>query len=776
MSLPGPTFEEWCKTNNPALLKQWNVSKNGCELPSNLKFKSNVPVWWVCEKNHEWKAAPSQRVAGRGCPYCSHRRLISGETDLESLNPQLASEWHPIKNGDFKPSEVSSKNDKKVWWLGKCGHEWEARINDRARGRGCPYCAGKRLLVGFNDVASQHPNLKEEWDYSKNEKDATDYVCGSKDRVWWKCKKGHEWQATIKDRVHGTGCPYCAGRKVLIGFNDMATTAPDKAVYWHPDKNLPLTPQLITQNSNTKYWWKCPDCGYEWKTTASSMGSSCPKCTSESRASFGEKAVAFYLSQITDVIENYKTPDLGRGELDIYLPHVSMAVEYDGRFWHKNKTSDEIKNEKCKKIGIELIRIREKGCPEIKGCICYNVEHNNNDSLSAAINEIVKKVCSKLSIEVCISADVVHDTSLILAKKYLSRKKGSLAMNYPELTKELHPTKNGTLNPETIPSHSNKKIWWLGKCGHEWCATIASRVRGNGCPYCINRYVLVGNNDLLTTNPEVAAEWHPTKNSDLKPTDITKGYHKKVWWLGKCGHECEAEVYSITCHNSRGCPYCSSNKDLPGYNDLKSKYPDVADEWHPAKNGSLKPNEILPKSNKKYWWLGKCGHEWDASASDRVSGSGCPFCSGKRVLVGFNDLESQYPDISAEWHPLRNQPLTANNVTSKSSKRVWWLGKCGHEWQSAVHDRTDRGNGCPYCGNKRILVGFNDLQSKYPEVAKDWDYELNPEKPSEILYGSQKIRYWVCSKCGYRWKSSVWYRTSEGYGCNNCNRMNLKKR
>ena len=157
------------------------------------------------------------------------------------------------KNGDLKPSDVTPKSEKMVWWLGKCGHEWQARISDRSRGRDCPYCAGKRLLVGFNDVASQRPELNEEWDYSKNAKAASEYVCGSHEKVWWKCKEGHEWQTAIKCRVRGTGCPYCAGRKVLVGFNDMATTAPDKARYWHPDKNLPVTSQQITQNSNIRY-------------------------------------------------------------------------------------------------------------------------------------------------------------------------------------------------------------------------------------------------------------------------------------------------------------------------------------------------------------------------------------------------------------------------------------------------------------------------------------------------------------------------------------------
>lgn len=114
MSLPHQTFEEWCRINNPLLLYQWNTTKNGRELPPDLRFKSNIQVWWICEKGHEWKATPADCVAGRGCPYCSHHRVIPGETDLGTMNPGLATEWHPDKNENLEPSDVTAKSEKMV--------------------------------------------------------------------------------------------------------------------------------------------------------------------------------------------------------------------------------------------------------------------------------------------------------------------------------------------------------------------------------------------------------------------------------------------------------------------------------------------------------------------------------------------------------------------------------------------------------------------------------------------------------------------------------------
>ena len=81
---------------------------------------------------------------------------------------------------------------------------------------------------------------------------------------------------------------------------------------------------------------------------------------------------------------------------------------------------------------------------------------------------------------------------------------------------------------------------------------------GTGCPICANKEVLVGYNDLATTNPDLASEWHPTMNGALRPTDITAGSEKKVWWYGDCGHEWQSIVY----HRNKGvgCPICSKEK------------------------------------------------------------------------------------------------------------------------------------------------------------------------------------------------------------------------
>ncbi len=88
------------------------------------------------------------------------------------------------------------------------------------------------------------------------------------------------------------------------------------------------------------------------------------------------------------------------------------------------------------------------------------------------------------------------------------------------------------------------------------------------------------------------------------------------------------------------------------------------------------------------------------------------------MLAGFNDLASRFPEIAAEWSE-KNYPLRPDEVTAFSNKKAWWKGKCGHEWYALISSRSD-GHGCPYCEDHKLLKGFNDFASQYPQLAKEW--------------------------------------------------------
>ena len=222
----------------------------------------------------------NSRSQGHGCPYCSGRYIIKGENDLQTVNPTLAKEWNYEKNNGLTPMDVMPNSDKKVWWECQNGHEWQAIIGNRSKGQGCPYCAGKKVLKGFNDLQTVNPILANEWNYEKNNGlTPVDVSPNSNKKVWWKCSKDHEWQALIYHRNKGVGCPYCSNKKVLLGYNDLVTTNPELAIEWHPTRNEPLSPTMVTSGSHKKVWWKCSK-GHEWQATIDNRnrGNRCPQC------------------------------------------------------------------------------------------------------------------------------------------------------------------------------------------------------------------------------------------------------------------------------------------------------------------------------------------------------------------------------------------------------------------------------------------------------------------------------------------------------------------
>ena len=185
---------------------------------------------------------------------------------LSAVHPELVAEWSE-KNLPLTPDSITFGSNKKVWWKGACSHEWETSVKARSNGEKCPICSGARVVSGINDLSTLKPELASEWS-EKNEIKPTEVSIGSHKKVLWKCNLGHEWTATVKSRtINKTGCPYCSHNKVLAGFNDLATVLPEVAVEWS-DRNG-KKPTEVTAFANSKAWWKCKTCGYEWNTLIS---------------------------------------------------------------------------------------------------------------------------------------------------------------------------------------------------------------------------------------------------------------------------------------------------------------------------------------------------------------------------------------------------------------------------------------------------------------------------------------------------------------------------
>jgi hypothetical protein len=377
-----------------------------------------------------------------------------------------------------------------------------------------------------------------------------------------------------------------------------------------------------------------------------------------------------------------------------------------------------------------------------------------------------------------------------------------LAVVAPELAAQFGAERNAGIDFATLSAGSPKKVWWVGPCGHEWESSPYNRLLGQGCPFCAGVRVLAGFNDLATLRPDLAAEWHPTKNGEVLPTAVSRSSGKKAWWIDSLGHEWETNISGRA--NGAGCPFCAGVRLLPGFNDLATKLPDLAAQWHPTRN-TITASAVAPKSNSKAWWICSNGHEWFAKILNRANGNGCPICKvprgdefaaekrrrraegkpvRKRVMdpdrvsqglvPGHNDMATTHPNLVAEFHPVKNAPLTPSTVVAGTGKKIWWQCPHGHEWETTGNSRASSGTGCPTCAGQRILVGYNDLATVRPDLATEWHPTRNNGRlPSEVTISNGKKAWWL-GDCGHEWEAVVSSRTGQGVGCPVCaNRRTL---
>ena len=170
-------------------------------------------------------------------------------------------------------------------------------------------------------------------------------------------------------------------------------------------------------------------------------------------------------------------------------------------------------------------------------------------------------------------------------------------------------------------------------------------------------------------------------------------------------HGCEVEP-SLARSDVADPPYCGDRKALKDCNDPRTTHPKIAREWNRERNGDLKPTDVIASSNKRVWWKCEEGHVWYGLVVNRArkgkADPGCPYCSGRKVLAGYNDLATTHPGIAAMWHPRMSKRLKPAGVQAVSRKLAWWRGECGHVYQMAVRDRVRAKPGyCPYCSGRK---------------------------------------------------------------------------
>jgi very-short-patch-repair endonuclease len=497
-------------------------------------------------------------------------------------------------------------------------------------------------------LSKDFPNIAKEWHPTKNNnlivqnKLMTPKTIKpfSHKKVWWKCSMGHEWQTVLYQRTKSkyiSRCPECI--KPVSEEVNLETKFPNIAKEWHPTKNAKLKPNQLSYGSKVKVWWKC-SMGHEWKTTLNSRtsrNSGCQKCSKRNQSSRSEIRI---LAELKTIFENVvHRSKINNIEVDIFIKDINFAIEYDGSFFHKDKIlSDRKKNLNLNSMGIKVLRVRHLPLKKI-----------NNEDILVKKDELTKldlnkifKVISKFSSENI----KIKINRYLKSKKFKAERKYKFFLSYfpspfpensalklyPNLEKDWNFEKNFPLTLENFSPYSADKLWWKCKKGHEWEAQLRNRTgRSSGCPYCSGAKVS-SENSLEIKFPKIAEEWHPIKNGDLIPSDVTYGSKKNVWWLCNKGHEWQTKINSRT-SNDTSCLICSYGPNkrkrvIPQNKNFLINYPDIASEWHPIKNKKLKPIDFFSGSGKRVWWLCKKGHEWKAQISNRTHfNSICPKCN-----------------------------------------------------------------------------------------------------------------------------------------------------
>ena len=558
----------------PELALEWHMAYNQHHF-DEFTSGSNKKVWWICsaDKRHEWSAAVASRVIrGTGCPYCSGNK-VNSTNNLVEVYPELAKEWHPTKNDGLDPNKLFCRSTRKVWWQCDLGsdHQWEQSPRQRSKVKiRCLYCDGKKLSV-TNSLKAVYPKISKSWHPTKNGKlTPKDVTFKDTRKVWWICKEGpdHVWEATVAYKAKHPKCPYCEGKKVSV-TNSLERKFPKISEEWDNQLNFPLTPNGVTYGSNLSVHWRCSfDPTHSWKARVSSrttptQSNGCRICGARQKSA-PELRVLAELRNIFDDIQYRERID-GR-EIDLFIPSLKIGIEYDGSYYHKNKSGlDKEKNEYFSRINIRIFRLRRTPLKRISPDDILVAQDELRKADIDALLRCIKDMCSQDQVDtiesyICKSrfqGDKIYQKYLAEFPKPLF--KNSLAALHPDLSLEWHYEKNAPLTPDDFTPGSDRKVYWQCKknSNHVWPASISHRshrTSATGCPMCFGKgphKTVNSSNNFEAYFPEAAMEWHPTKNGDLKLSKISYGSGLIVSWV--CSN-CEKEWQSsIRKHKKPGC-------------------------------------------------------------------------------------------------------------------------------------------------------------------------------------------------------------------------------
>lgn len=669
------------------------------------------------------------------------RRKISFERSLAALCPVQAEEWHRTLNGDLKPSDVTPTSSERVWWqCGSCGKSWQSTIHNRAKknSRWCRSCSAKARphVKSGKSLPDLRPEIAKELHPTLNEDLSADQVSpGSAKKVWWLCpvcEHAYEMAPSHRTGSKQSGCPPCAYRRLA----DIQTApkrgqsflelSPEIAASWHPSRNLPTTPGGIKNASGFRAWWKCSDCGHEWQTSVANRTSGkrtgCPPCGRANRTYERDAA------QIAEPGESF-------GDL-----HPILLQE-----WHPNLNED-------------LDPLRLKPASNIKAWWkCRQCGHEWQATLGS-------RTSAGTGCEPC-SYKVRGD------KRRTPKPGSSVADLFPDLITEWDWAGNGDLDPKKLKPGSDLKVWWVCSRGHRWQAHIYHRAssKPTGCFRCV--HTPEPGESFADLNPDIAREWHPTKNENVRPGSVKPSSKYQAWW--KCaarGHEWQAYVCNRSGPTASSCPKCSmwgtsASQIRIAYELLAAGIPIVLDHAAIPVTGRrpVAADMVIPDYKLIIEYDGSYHHARSDSLERDRKQSRCLEEAGWTVLrirpESIQPIDKFSIEIAngASIKKISTTTLQKIKELGYPVKRLAGYKKDPELWAAAESDAAV------------LNLKSRSLLQEFPDIAAEWHPTLNGlRSPDDVNPGSKEPAWWKCNKCGHEWRVRPGKRTTEGSGCPEC--------
>jgi len=654
------------KVSDDILMKFWDEEKN-TEKASEVPINSNKVYFWKCKKcGYEWeKVLREFRRLKVQCPCCEQNRIVKeGINDIFTLVPDSKQYFDFEKNREIDVYKLKTTSVTKIFWkCPTCSHEWENKLraalswqNEKnCAFKGCPVCESKRGIY-----ISEVPRLIKIWDFEENIKENLnpDFLkISSPLKAKWKCQKcEYRWTGSINSRYRSKiSCPVCDGKKKIAvkGKSDILTLCPELNDQFDLDNNPDIDIYSLVFGSHVKIAWKCNICGYKWSSKIKHRvkklsenryeARGCPSCSSR----INKKRT--FAQEYPELAEIHIDSLSGHSLADVHGKDSNFRTEY----W-RCKDCGEIFQSSVQSM-IQSYKKGYSGCP----------------------------YCSHIKV----------------------REGRSFGKLHPDLICE-YDDKN-EIDIFSVFPNSKKSVIWICKNDptHVWTATFALRHCGGGeCPVCNHNYPIKGINTFSDIYPDLVPLW--CNKNNRKPDNVF--FDSCLWFYWICP-DCKAEFGAYIkdiVDGKNNCPYCNNRRVLSGVNSLAGTHPEIARHWSPD-NDDLPDNYFPTSSVYKLWICPTCKGEFSTSIRNMVTETdNCPYCSGRKVLPGYNSFAVKHPKLLEELDFINSYSIAdPDELSENSNVKLWWICEQGHKYPMSPADRLyykkrDR-KSCPHCKGLR---------------------------------------------------------------------------